>query len=164
MDPHLRNVITHLKPKENGSSQRAKELKLDPDSRSVCVCREDPLHNARPDILIKLFRDLPLSKDAQICDAVQLWLYLNRHSALVLQEAKNAGWHRLVLLAWIVHQNHLYSLEGSETHSSFDEAMAELYRRLVQYATCEDFKTCEDMRRIQDFMTCETHLQSICKI
>ena len=160
MDLHLRNVITHLMPEENGTSQRAKELKLDPDSRRVCVCREDRLHctHATPEILISLFRDLPLSKDAKICDAVQLWLYLNRHSALVLQEAKNAGWHRLVLIAWIVHQNHLYSIEGSETHSSFHEAMAELYRRLVQDATCEDFKTCED------FMTCETHLQSICKI
>ena len=157
MDLHLRNVIIRLKPNENGTSQRAKELKLDPDSKL------DP-DFARPDILIKLFRNLQLSKDAQICDAVQLWLYLNRHSALVLQEAKNAGWHRLVLLAWIVHQNHLYCLEGYETHSSFDEAMAELYRRLVKYATCEDFKTCEDMRRIQDFMECETHLQSICKI
>ena len=157
MDLHLRNVITHLMPEGNGTSQGAMELSLDPDWRSVCVCHEHCAH-ASPQILIRLFRDLPLRKDAQICDAVQLWLYLNRHSALVLQEAKNAGWHRLVLLAWIVHQNHLHSLEGSETHSSFHEAMAELDRRLVQDVTCEDFKTFED------FMTCETHLQSICKI
>ena len=158
MDLHLRHVIIRLKPNENGTSQRAKELKLDPDSKL------DP-DFARPDILIKLFRNLQLSKHAQICDAVQLFLYLNRHSALVLQEARNAGWHQLVILAWIIHQNHLYySLEESQTHSSFHEAMAALYRRLVEYATCEEFKTCEDMRRIQDFIQCETHLQSICKI